>query len=63
MFHTRCPRYLGEICSTVEPPLAEVEPGHAMRCHIPVDELRRLQAADGELTGVASASELPEASA
>jgi peptide/nickel transport system ATP-binding protein len=27
-----------------EPPLAEVEPGHLMRCHIPVDELRRLQA-------------------
>ena len=63
VFHTRCPRYLGEICSTVEPPLADVEPGHAMRCHIPVDELRRLQAADGESTSVASASELPEASA
>ena len=26
-----------------EPPLAEVEPGHFMRCHIPVDELRELQ--------------------
>ena len=24
-----------------EPPLAEVEPSHLMRCHIPVDELRR----------------------
>ena len=26
VFHTRCPRRLGEICDTEEPPLAEVEP-------------------------------------
>ena len=26
-----------------EPPLAEVEPGHLMRCHIPIEELRALQ--------------------
>ncbi len=44
VFHTRCPRKVGEICETEEPPLAEVEPGHMMRCHIPIDELRRLQA-------------------
>ncbi len=44
VFHTRCPRYLGAICEEQEPPLAEVERGHFMRCHIPVDELRRLQA-------------------
>ena len=44
VFHTRCPRFLGDICVHEEPPLAEVEPGHLMRCHIPVDELRRLQA-------------------
>jgi peptide/nickel transport system ATP-binding protein len=44
VFHTRCPRRLGEICDTEEPPLAEVEPEHFMRCHIPIDELRRLQA-------------------
>ena len=43
VFHTRCPRILGEICVTEEPPLAEVEDGHLMRCHIPIDELRRLQ--------------------
>jgi len=44
VFHTRCPRFLGKICVQEEPPLAEVEPGHLMRCHIPVEELRRLQA-------------------
>jgi peptide/nickel transport system ATP-binding protein len=44
VFHTRCPRRLGEICDTEEPPLAEVEPGHFIRCHIPIDELRSLQA-------------------
>jgi peptide/nickel transport system ATP-binding protein len=43
VFHTRCPRKLGEICEQEEPPLAEVEPEHFLRCHIPLDELRRLQ--------------------
>ena len=43
VFHTRCPRFLGEICVTQEPPLAEVEPGHLMRCHIPIEELRTAQ--------------------
>ncbi|HKX75669.1 MAG TPA: ABC transporter ATP-binding protein [Acidimicrobiia bacterium] len=43
VFHTRCPRFLGEICVTEEPPLAELEPGHSFRCHIPLNELRRLQ--------------------
>jgi peptide/nickel transport system ATP-binding protein len=44
VFHTRCPRFLGSICETDEPPLAEAEAEHAIRCHIPLDELRRLQA-------------------
>ena len=43
VFHTRCPRKLGAICEETEPPLVEVEEGHWMRCHIPIDELRRLQ--------------------
>ncbi|MFZ0388372.1 MAG: ABC transporter ATP-binding protein [Solirubrobacteraceae bacterium] len=42
-FQTRCPRKIGEICETTEPELLEVEPGHSMRCHIPLEELRRLQ--------------------
>jgi peptide/nickel transport system ATP-binding protein len=44
VFHTRCPRFLGPICVEQEPPLVEVEGGHLMRCHIPIEELRRLQA-------------------
>jgi peptide/nickel transport system ATP-binding protein len=44
VFHTRCPRRLSSgICESTEPPLAEVEPGHQMRCHIPIDELRSMQ--------------------
>jgi len=43
VFHTRCPRFLGDICVNTEPPLAEEEPGHSIRCHIPLEELRRLQ--------------------
>jgi peptide/nickel transport system ATP-binding protein len=43
VFHTRCPRFLGDVCVNTEPPLAEAEPGHAIRCHIPLEELRRLQ--------------------
>ena len=43
VFHTRCPRKVGAICEQTEPPLVEVETGHQMRCHIPIEELRRLQ--------------------
>ena len=43
VFHTRCPRFLGPICVEQEPPLLEVEDAHLMRCHIPIEELRRLQ--------------------
>jgi peptide/nickel transport system ATP-binding protein len=52
VFHTRCHRYLGAVCDEVEPPLVEVEPGHAMRCHIPLEELRRLQAKEPQETAV-----------
>jgi peptide/nickel transport system ATP-binding protein len=46
VFHTRCPRKWGPICEQEQPPLKEVEPGHFMRCHISLEELRRLQLAD-----------------
>ena len=33
-FHTRCWK-AQEICSTIEPPLAELAPGHRVACHFP----------------------------
>ena len=45
-FQTRCPRKIGEICETTEPELIEAEAGHGIRCHIPLEELRRLQRSD-----------------
>ncbi|HEV2033611.1 MAG TPA: ABC transporter ATP-binding protein [Candidatus Dormibacteraeota bacterium] len=43
VFHTRCHRKVGKICEDVEPPLIDVEVGHLMRCHIPIEELRTMQ--------------------
>ena len=53
VFHTRCPRYLGDVCKTTEPPLHESEPGHGIKCHIPIDELRRLQVKEVSVAGAA----------
>jgi peptide/nickel transport system ATP-binding protein len=50
VFHTRCHRKVGEICELEEPPLVEAEGGHLMRCHIPIEELRRLQVGPKEAT-------------
>ncbi|HET6496310.1 MAG TPA: ABC transporter ATP-binding protein [Thermoleophilia bacterium] len=44
-FHTRCHRFLGEICEMQEPPAQEAAPGHTYSCHIPPDELLALQTA------------------
>ncbi len=62
-FHRRCPRYLGDICRTQEPPWRVPAAGgaaaaagpaagptaavHAIRCHIPYEELTALQEAGG----------------
>ncbi len=42
-FHTRCPRFLGEICVEQEPPWQETAQGTRYFCHIPPDELSRVQ--------------------
>ncbi len=39
LFHTRCPRRIGPVCDTEEPPLHGDADGHAIRCHIPRGEL------------------------
>jgi peptide/nickel transport system ATP-binding protein len=39
-FHPRCP-YRFEPCASIEPPLVESRPGHAVACHLPVERRRR----------------------
>ena len=46
-FHTRCPRKLGPVCEETPPPLVAVPGGHALACHIPRDELARVQTSAG----------------
>ena len=56
VLHTRCPRREGSgvehLCNTVEPELVEVEPGHLMRCHLSLDQLRRMQVATDDSVSV-----------
>jgi len=42
-FHTRCPRALGAICVEQGPPWRRGETGHAVYCHVPLEELARMQ--------------------
>ena len=44
-FHTRCPRKLGTICETEQPPERMARDGHRISCHIPLPELARAQVA------------------
>jgi peptide/nickel transport system ATP-binding protein len=43
-FHTRCPRMLGALCQTTLPPWRGGQTHSRIHCHIPLDELARLQA-------------------
>ncbi|HZK49277.1 MAG TPA: dipeptide ABC transporter ATP-binding protein [Thermoleophilia bacterium] len=54
-FHPRCPRRLGDICCTEEPPWRHGEGEHRIYCHIPLEELAHLQ----EKTLVLAAGEEP----
>lgn len=42
-FHTRCPRFLGDICVEQEPTWQESNDGKRIYCHIPIEELERIQ--------------------
>jgi peptide/nickel transport system ATP-binding protein len=42
-FHTRCPRKIGPICETEEPPWQNVQRFHSICCHIPLEELAAMQ--------------------
>jgi peptide/nickel transport system ATP-binding protein len=46
VFHTRCHRFIKGTCDVVEPPVIEPEPGHRIRCHLPVHELGRTHVAE-----------------
>jgi len=39
-FADRCPWKVGSICDEVAPPWQSTSGTHALRCHIPLDELR-----------------------
>lgn len=42
-FQRRCPRRIGDICDNETPPWRPTELDHAIRCHIPLAELRGTQ--------------------
>ena len=42
-FHTRCPQLFGSICSQEEPLFREVRSGHFLACHIPVEQLAKME--------------------
>ena len=42
-FHARCPRSLGELCQTQEPPWQTLPTGKRLYCHIPAKELQQMQ--------------------
>jgi len=44
-FSTRCPRRIGAICDETPPPDQPLAGGHYISCHIPAEELARLQSA------------------
>ncbi|NLP62203.1 ABC transporter ATP-binding protein [Paraburkholderia sacchari] len=44
VFSARCPRKIGAICDEAAPPFEADAQGHRIRCHIPAEQLRALQA-------------------
>ncbi|HEX7390492.1 MAG TPA: ABC transporter ATP-binding protein, partial [Acidiphilium sp.] len=50
VFHTRCPRKIGAICETREPTPENID-GHAIRCHIPRNELGRARRGNTVIVG------------
>jgi peptide/nickel transport system ATP-binding protein len=52
-FHTRCPRFLGDLCRTVEPPWQRDDQDHVYRCHIPPADLAALQTSPASVSTTA----------
>jgi peptide/nickel transport system ATP-binding protein len=49
-FHTRCPRFLGDVCVEREPPWQEDARGNRVFCHIPLADLERAQRPSAPVT-------------
>jgi peptide/nickel transport system ATP-binding protein len=47
VFHTRCHRFIEGTCDVIEPPVVEIEPGHLIRCHLPLEELGKVKVGTG----------------
>ena len=56
VFHTRCHRFIEGTCDVIEPPVVELEVGHRIRCHLPVDELGRTHVAECSAPDAVAAS-------
>ncbi len=65
-FHTRCHRKIGSICETQDPPEVDLGDGHRIACHIPRDELDKMEpvivlAGEGQAGEAAASGESPAA--
>ncbi len=65
-FHTRCHRKIGSICETKDPPVVDLGDGHRIACHIPRDELDKMEpvivlSGEGQSEQAASSEESPAA--
>jgi peptide/nickel transport system ATP-binding protein len=47
VFHTRCHRFIEGTCDVIEPPVVEIGPGHLIRCHLPLDQLGKVEVGTG----------------
>jgi peptide/nickel transport system ATP-binding protein len=46
VFHTRCHRAIAGLCEVTEPEMVELSPGHSMKCHLTVEQLKEPLKAD-----------------
>jgi peptide/nickel transport system ATP-binding protein len=61
-FEPRCPRSLGDVCRSQEPPWQQSDDGNRYRCHIAPDELLQIQLAPPPEPAVPAAGPVAEAS-
>jgi peptide/nickel transport system ATP-binding protein len=59
VFQTRCRHRIAGVCDVQEPALRAIEPGHELRCHLPVEQLRDLSRA-GQAVPAALPVTLPD---